>query len=71
MHSTSLREDLKTLRIHREAQEFFDQEVQRLHEVLEESMGPLTVDGGNLGEDLYGKAPQLGWERLQRLFLHT
>ena len=37
----------------------------------QEQAGPLATDGGFLSDDIYGKLPQLGWEKLTKLFLHT
>lgn len=71
VHSTQLRQDLRNLMINTETQDFMGQEVERLYEVIEEVGGPLSADGGRLGEDLYGNMPQIGWERLTRLFLHN
>jgi glycine cleavage system H lipoate-binding protein len=70
-HSKNLRQDLKNLMIGRETEDFFAKEVDRLYSVIEEEAGPLAVDGGQLGHDIYGSIPQVGWKRLVNRFLHT
>ena len=71
VHSKTLRQDLKNLMIHSESAGFMEGEVERLYQVIEEVAGPLTADGGHLGNDIYGQMPQLGWERLTKTFLKT
>jgi glycine cleavage system H lipoate-binding protein len=71
VHSDTLRDELKELMINTESSDFMDEEVERLHQLIEEVAGPLPADGGHLGNDIYGKMPQLGWERLTKSFLHT
>lgn len=70
-HSKNLRQDLKNLMIGRETEDFYIDEVDRLYSVIEKEAGPLTADGGQLGRDIYGSIPQVGWERLVNLFLLT
>ena len=53
-----------------ETEDFFKKEVNRLYEVIEETV-PMAADGGRLGDDIYGKMPEIGWVRLTKLFLHT
>jgi len=71
LHSESLRNELKDLYIGPESKEFMGKEISRLYDVIEESGGLLNIDGGYLGEDIYGNMPLIGWERLTRLFLRT
>lgn len=71
LHSESLRNELKDLYIGTESKEFMEKEIGHLYNVIEESGELLNTDGGYLGEDIYGNMPQIGWERLTRLFLHT
>jgi len=71
LHSEGLRNELKDLYIGTESEEFMEKEISHLYDVIEESGGLLNTDGGYLGEDIYGNMPQIGWERLTRLFLHT
>jgi glycine cleavage system H lipoate-binding protein len=71
LHCTNLRQDLKNLMIGDQASEYLDEEVNRLYEVIEETAGPLATDGGYLGDDIFGNLPQLGWQKLTRLFLRT
>ncbi|MDB9823318.1 glycine cleavage system protein H [Deltaproteobacteria bacterium] len=67
----NLRQDLNGLMINRETEDFIGDQVEHLYRVIEEVAGPLAADGGNLGRDIFGGMPQLGWERLIHTFLHT
>lgn len=69
VHAYRLREDLRNLFIHEETKAFMEGEVARLYELIETVEGPLSADGGLLGDDILGKIPKLGWDNLQRLFL--
>jgi hypothetical protein len=71
VHANNLRENLKNLMINTETSGFMERQVERLHQVIEDVQGPLSTDGGNLSQDIYGSLPSLGWERLTRLFLGT
>jgi hypothetical protein len=71
VHSKHLRDDLKNLMIRNETKDFLAGEVDRLFGVIEETAGPLAADGGQLGSDIYGSLPAIGWKRLNRIFLHT
>jgi glycine cleavage system H lipoate-binding protein len=70
VQSRDLRGDLKELMIGRETEGFVSREVEHLYNVIEGVVGPLAVDGGDLGDDIFGSMPQLGWERLTGDFLH-
>ncbi len=70
-HSKDLRRDMKDLMIGDETTTFLRSEIEQLTAVIEETAGPLAADGGHLGDDLYGKLPQLGWNRLTRMFLRS
>ena len=71
IHTHNLRQDLKNLMIGEETETFYSQEIHRLYGVIEDETGPLTADGGKLHNDIFGNLPQLGWERLTKLFLRT
>ena len=71
IHTSDLRQDLKNLMIGEETETFYSQEIHRLYGVIEDETGPLTADGGKLHNDIFGSLPQLGWERLTKLFLRT
>lgn len=71
VHAADLRRDLKHLMISDEAAAFFEKEIERLYQVIEETAGPLAADGGRLTSDIYGKLPQLDWEKLAQIFLRT
>lgn len=69
VRSDNLRADLRELMIGGETAGALEKEVDTLYEMIEETAGPLTVDGGVLSDDIYGKLPGLGWDRLTRTFL--
>ncbi len=69
-HAKNLREDLKNLMIGAETEDFFKTEVDRLYRIIE-AVDPLAADGGQLGHDIYGNIPQVGWQQLVKNFLHT
>lgn len=69
VHSESLRQDLKSLRLGDETKEMLKKDMRRLYNLIEETAGPLAADGGELAHDLFGAMPALGWRRLTRLFL--
>jgi glycine cleavage system H lipoate-binding protein len=71
VHASDLRGDLKRLMIGAETVDFLNEEVNRLYQVIEEEAGPLAADGGYLAEDIFGRLPQLKWDRLTHLFLRT
>ena len=71
IHPENLRRDLRDLMISHEAAEFLSQEVNLLRQLIEEVSGPSATDGGQLGHDLYGVMPRLGWERIAKTFLRT
>ena len=70
VHSKNLRAELKNLIIAQETERFLVDEVDRLYALIE-AVAPLAADGGQMGPDLYGNLPEIGWEKLTRLFLHT
>jgi glycine cleavage system H lipoate-binding protein len=51
--------------------EWMNNEVSQLEGMIEKVAGPLAADGGVLGEDIYGKLPDLGWDQLTATFLKT
>ncbi|MBW1996510.1 MAG: hypothetical protein JRJ29_00955 [Deltaproteobacteria bacterium] len=70
LHAPNLRTQVKELMIGDEVAGFFDKEISSLYWLLEEE-GRLAADGGQLGEDIYGSLPGVGWDRLVELFLKT
>jgi hypothetical protein len=46
-------------------------EVNKLESMIEQVAGPMAVDGGHLGGDIFGSLPQLGWKNLTKTFLKT
>lgn len=71
LHAANLRQDLRGLMFGEEACRFIDGEIERIHELIEATAGPLAADGGHLANDVFGNLPQLGWENLVRNFLRT
>lgn len=67
----NLRNDLHALMIGDQASGFLEGEIERLHDLIEETAGPLAADGGRLGTDIFGCLPQLGWNALVMAFLRT
>jgi glycine cleavage system H lipoate-binding protein len=71
VHASNLRQDLRNLMMGSETEDFIGGEVNRLYRLIEDEAGPLTADGGQLGDDIYGNLPPVKWERLVEMFLHT
>lgn len=71
IHTDDLRRELKNLKMEAETTEFIGDEIERLYMVIEDAVGPLAADGGQLVEDICGKLPQLDWTKLARSFLRT
>jgi len=71
VHAGNLRQDLKNLMMGSETEDFIGEEVNHLYRLIEDEAGPLTADGGQLGDDIYGNLPQIEWRRLVKKFLHT
>jgi glycine cleavage system H lipoate-binding protein len=71
LHPQDLRAEIKGLMIAEQSAHFLEQELHRLHDLIEEVSAPLAADGGYLGKDVFGAMPNLGWERLTRAFLRT
>ena len=71
LHPQNLRKEIRGLMIAQQTALFLEQEVDRLHHLIEEVSAPLAADGGTLGKDVFGAMPQLGWERLTRSFLRN
>ena len=71
IHTDDLRQELKNLKMGAETIEFIGEEIERLYREIEDAIGSLAADGGQLVEDICGKLPQLDWNRLARSFLRT
>jgi glycine cleavage system H lipoate-binding protein len=71
LHADSLREDIKELVIGSDTADFYDEEVTRLYQEIEKSVGPLTADGGFLGDDISGNLPDMDWQQVMRLFFRS
>jgi len=69
VHAGDIRGDLKNLMINLETKAYMGKEADTLYRLIEDVAGPLSADGGELGNDIYGHMPQLGWDRLTGLFL--
>ena len=53
-----------------EAENFLEKEVDRLYQVFDAAV-PLAANWGQLADDFVGNMPQLIWNKLTKLFLHT
>ncbi len=71
LHTNQMRQALKALFKGRRLQSFLQGEIQRLFADIEAVAGPLTADGGHLGDDIYGSLPDLGWEQLVARYLRN
>ncbi len=71
VHTPNIKGTVKNLMANTETLSWLDAEVLKLEEMIEETAGPLTADGGYLQEDIYGNLPDLGWENLTKTFLKT
>ena len=71
VHCDDLKYEIKELMIAQESYVFLKEEVERLYRLIENTIGPLSTDGGYLEKYIYNKIPKLGWRRLKKLFLRT
>lgn len=71
VQANHLRQDLKNLMINQETAPFMEKQVEQLYQTIEDVAGPLSTDGGYLGDDIFGSLPGLEWERLMKTFLHV
>ena len=71
LYNNHMRGALKTLLKGKRLAAFLQQEVERLFGDIEMVAGPMRVDGGFLGEDIYGNLPELGWEKISALYLRN
>ena len=70
VHCKNLKDDLKRLLFMNNNIVFMEQEVEKLMAVLENETGLMAADGGTLGNDIYGNAPGLSWDRLIKGFIN-
>ena len=71
LHTNRRRPALKELFKGKSVRRFLQREVKRLFGDIEAVAGPLTADGGQLGDDIYGSLPDLGWEQLAARYLRN
>lgn len=71
LHTNRMRPALKELFKGKRLRRFLQREVQRLFGDIEAVAGPLTADGGHLGNDIYGSLPDLGWEQISARYLRN
>ncbi len=69
VHSKTLRQELKSLMLGNQTKHFLETEVNRLYRKIEDEAGLMATDGGQLGYDIFGNIPQVGWNRLVEFFL--
>lgn len=69
---TKLRTNLKNLLFGEESDNWIKDETEKLVDMVAQETGyQLAATGGEFVDDIYGQAPQVGWERLVREFLLT
>jgi glycine cleavage system H lipoate-binding protein len=71
LHTNHMRRALKELLKGKRLVAFLQHEVECLFKDIETVAGPLSADGGLLGEDIYGNLPELGWEKLSARYLRN
>jgi glycine cleavage system H lipoate-binding protein len=71
VRTPDIKDTVKKLMGDTESLDWLGGELGRLEHMIEETAGPLALDGGYLGGDIYGKLPGLGWRNLTRTFLKT
>ena len=71
LHTNRMRSAMKALLKGKGLVAFLQHEVERLFRDIEAVAGPMSVDGGLLGEDIYGNLPELGWEKISARYLRN
>lgn len=71
LHTNRMRSALKALLKGKRLVAFLQREVERLFKDIETVAGPMSVDGGHLGQDIYGNLPELGWEKISARYLRN
>lgn len=71
VHCDRLRKDMKSLLFMEESRAYMQRHIETLYEILEEETGLMAADGGTLGEDIYGNAPGLEWDKIVGYFLEN
>jgi glycine cleavage system H lipoate-binding protein len=71
LHTSHMRRALKELFKGGRVKNFLQREVERLFGDIEAVAGPLSADGGQLSEDIYGNLPELGWDQLAARYLRN
>jgi len=69
-HCENLKDDLKQLLFMNDNMVFFEKEIKDLMIFLENKTNLMAADGGTLGNDIYGNAPDLSWDELVRKFIN-
>jgi glycine cleavage system H lipoate-binding protein len=71
VHTPDIKTAVKPLMTDQQSMSWLRADVDHLAQMVEEVAGPLAADGGYFVEDIYGRLPELGWERLAKTFLRT
>lgn len=71
LHTNRMRSALKALLKGKRLLAFLQHEVECLFRDIETVAGPMSVDGGFLGEDIYGNLPALGWDKISARYLRN
>ena len=67
----NLRNDIRKLMIRNETEIFLSSQVDLLYDKIEDIAGPLAVDGGFLGNDIFNQLPGADWEKFTGIFLRS
>ncbi|UCD88451.1 MAG: hypothetical protein JSW04_08205, partial [Desulfobacterales bacterium] len=71
VQTPDIKASVKQLMVATDSLKWIDGEIQKLELMIEEVAGPLAADGGQLGSDIFGNLPDLGWSNLTKTFLGT
>ena len=71
VHTDNLRQDLKSLLMGSEYVKYLQQETERLTREIEMVRGEDALPANETGKDWADQIPDIGWERLVRLFFET
>ena len=68
-HAQEMRSDMRALFIGAEATEHLQMDIEALHATIEDQLGPLAADGGQLVDDIFSHLPRASWDAVACQFL--
>lgn len=71
IQAPELKKTVKDLHFGDEANTFIESESDALFRIVENEVGPLPADGGELVHDVFGNIPNLGWDNLTKTFFRS